>query len=215
MGFWRSTAQRQPVDGRDIVVVPLKEEHNGLTPWYRIRTCGPCTLVAGQVVEAMSTEQIDNECRGVPGDIWRANPLKNVELRNKLAADGSMRYWIEKEWFEELPGGGYDRDPRRSLYVMVELGVWRSKTAAPAYPDGPYFCYQRGDNRDNLQHHGPYETMDKRLVHADPSEHHVPPGIWYFHTFVRFGWTALYLKGMVNPTMEVLDRGTLSVETRP
>ena len=38
---------------------------------------------------------------------------------------------------------------------------------------------------------------------------------YFYETRLRFGWTPLYLKGMVNPHMEVLPRGMLSARKLP
>jgi hypothetical protein len=187
----RSTAQILPTNDLGNAVVPLLEEQNGQTPWFPIRRLPAMQYSAGDEVLLLAYEQIDNECHGLVGDPWYHRALKAVGL-----------VWVDGKPRLKSTYGDVDLDPRRTLHVMVEIGVWR------VGPGGEKLVVKnRGWNLCNLVHHGPFETFDTDLIPVT--------GDWRYETRLRFGWTPLYLKGMVNPHMEVLPRGMLSARRLP
>ena len=191
MGTVRSTAQILPTNSLGNAIVPLREEQNGQTPWFAIRRLPAMQYSAGDEVLLLAYEQIDNECHGLVGDPWYHRALKAVGL-----------VWVNGKPALKRTYENVNLDPRRSLHVMVEIGVWRVRS------DGEKLVVKnRGWNLDNLVHHGPFETFDIDTIPVTER--------YSYETRLRFGWTPLYLKGMVNPHMEVLPRGMLSARKLP
>lgn len=153
-----------------------------MTGWYTIRRVGPLSLKAGDEVDLRAYEQIDNESSARAGDPWVVRVLRNVGLR---WADGKPQLTRQ---FQDI-----DLDPRRTLPVMIELGVWRD--------DGTLVIRNQGENADNQIHHWTWARSDTDILTTEKTN-------VFYETRVRFGWSAAYW--YVGAKMEVLDRGMLS-----
>lgn len=185
MSTLRSTAQLGPTDSSGVVPYPLSQapgaQGNQMTGWYTIRRVGPLDLKAGDEVDVRAYEQIDNESSARAGDPWKEWVVRDAWLEWK---DRKPRL---KKVREQV-----DVDPRRTLPVMIELGVWRDETMV---------IKNQGENADNEIHHWTWARCDTDLVKQDVPEAH-------YETRVRFGWSAQYWYS--GARMEVLDRGMLS-----
>ena len=198
----RSTQQIQPTNASNVVEVPLSATHKDSggypqTDWLPIRRVGPMDLVPGDEVLILAYEQIDNESSAPAGDPWKQTALRDVQLLwNKTKRKYSLRKFPVT----------FDLDPRRTLPVMVELGVWCTKS--PTSVEGaPIVVKNRGTNLDNTTHHGPWEGFDTHIITTKPFS---PV---YYLTAVRFAWSEQFF--YPGAKMEVLDRGMLSAKVEP
>lgn len=179
LSTFRSTAQLSPTDASGNCPYPLSQaadaQGNQMTGWYTIRRVGPLSLKAGDEVDLRAYEQIDNESSARAGDPWMVRVLKSVNFTKGTSAHQDI-----------------DLDPRRTLWVMIELGVWRN---------GTLVIRNQGENADNQIHHWTWARSDTDIVTAEKTN-------VFYETRVRFGWSAAYW--YPGAKMEVLNRGMLS-----
>lgn len=211
MNVHRSTAQVLPTNNDNIAVIPLNQgigaAGDQMTGWMPIRKVGPIDLKAGTQVDIRASEQIDNETQGRAGDPWKENIVRNVSLRKtgKLTQDTGHRYKVTAlpTYSLEVEHAEIDLDPRRTLWVMVELAVYRG-TDPTTINGAKQVIRNQGENADNSIHHWRWSDSDWDSIDKDA------PGSWYF-TVVRFAWSAQYW--ISGAKMEVLDRGRISATT--
>lgn len=204
----RSTDQLMTTDYASNIVIPLTQaagvQGNQMTGWYTIRRVGPLEVNAGDEVDLRAYEQIDNESTGRPGDPWVVEVVKNVRLEKTIKRQRVGKVVFDLPLYKaKVDKASIDLDPRRTLPVMIELGVWRSPAESVRLEH--IVIRNQGENADNMIHHWTWARADTDLV-----PYHVRA---YYETRVRFAWSAAYW--YPGAKMEILDRGMLSARVLP
>lgn len=151
----------------------------GYTHRSVVRTVGPLDLRAGDRVLVTTREQLDNNNRRA-GGVWTERLMKRSHgrLRPKRVA----------------------LDPRWSLWVGANLGVWR--TSSPMATEGVPAIRETGENWDNWVHHWRYADQGWDVIAQDA------PGAYYVTTLWLDTNPHYLLPGQA---IDVTPRGSIEV----